>query len=178
MDELKELAEKINACKRCELWKERKNTVPGEGSAESKLMFIGEAPGNREDELGEPFCGKSGEFLDELFAIAKIRRDSVFITSVIKCRPPNNRVPKTDEIRACRTYLDKQIELVNPKIIVLLGETALNTLLGMKGISSQHGKVIKKDRIYIPMFHPSAGMRFPKIRKEMERDFAALMEIL
>lgn len=177
MDELKELAEKVRACKRCGLWKERKNAVPGEGSAGAKLMFIGEAPGNREDELGEPFCGRAGEFLDELFAIAKIKRENVFITSVIKCRPPNNRVPRPDEIRACKPYLEKQVELINPKVIVLLGEVALNTLLGMKGISSQHGKIIKKDRVYFPMFHPSAGMRFPKIRKEMEKDFKVLKEL-
>ncbi len=178
MDELKELAEKIRACKKCELWKERKNAVPGEGSAEAKLMFISEAPGSREDDLGKPFCGKAGEFLDELFAMAKIKRENVFITSVIKCRPQNNRIPKPDEIRACKPYIEKQIELINPKIIVLLGEIALNTLLGMKGISSQHGKIIKKDRIYLPMFHPSAGMRFPKIKMDMEKDFLVLKELI
>lgn len=177
MDEIKEIAKKVMACKRCMLWESRKNAVPGEGSSRAKIMFIGEAPGSREDELGRPFCGRAGEFLDELLAKTGIKRKDIFITSVVKCRPPNNRAPKDDEIKACRPYLEKQIGLINPKIIVLLGEIALNTLLGMKRISAHHGKVIKKDRIYIPMFHPAAGMRFPKTRKEMENDFKRIQQV-
>ena len=177
MDEIKEISKKIMFCKKCRLWERRTHAVPGEGNPKAKLMFVGEAPGKREDELGRPFCGRAGEFLDELLAKAGIKREDIFITSVIKCRPPNNRAPKNDEIKACRHYLEKQIELINPKTIILLGEVALNALLSMKRISDHHGKIIKKDRIYIPMFHPAAGMRFPKTRMEMENDFKKLQQV-
>jgi len=170
---LKSLAKKIKVCKKCRLWKNRINAVPGEGSSRAKIMFIGESPGRKEDETGKPFMGMAGVFLDSLFKKYKIKRKNIFITSVVKCRPPGNRNPKTDEINTCvKAYLYKQINTVKPKTIVLLGNIALKTLLNEKKMSEVHGKIFIKNKIkYIPTFHPAAGMRFPKIRKMMIEDF-------
>ena len=170
---LKSLAKKIKVCKKCRLWKNRINAVPGEGSSRAKIMFIGESPGRKEDETGKPFMGMAGVFLDQLFKKNKIRRKNVFITSVVKCRPPGNRNPKKDEVKTCvKAYLFKQINLIKPKVIVLLGNIALKALLDKKKMSEVHGKVFIRNKIRcIPTFHPAAGMRFPKIRKKMINDF-------
>lgn len=177
---LKDLAKKIKVCKKCRLWKSRINAVPGEGNPRAKIMFIGEAPGSKEDETGKPFMGMAGVFLDTLFKKYKIKRKDIFITSVVKCRPPENRNPKADEINACaKAYLYKQIKAVKPKIIVLLGNIPLKALLGKKKMSEVHGKIFIKRKIkYIPLFHPAAGMRFPKIKKEMTADFKKIKELL
>jgi len=170
---INDLANKIKVCNKCRLSKKRINPVPGEGNARAKIMFIGESPGKKEDETGRPFMGMAGVFLEQLFNKYKIKRKDVFITSVVKCRPPGNRNPKPDEIKICvRNYLNKQIKLIKPKVIILLGNIALKTLLGKRKMTEVHGKVFVKNRIkYIPTFHPAAGMRFPKIRKLMINDF-------
>lgn len=172
MSKLTELANKIKVCKKCRLWKNRINAVPGEGNLKAKIMFVGESPGRKEDETGKPFIGMAGVFLDQLFKKYKIKRKDVFITSVIKCRPPKNRNPKPDEIKVCKNYLTKQIKLIKPKAIVLLGNIALKTLLDKKKMTEVHGKIFIKNKIkYIPTFHPAAGMRFSRLRKLIDDDF-------
>jgi uracil-DNA glycosylase family 4 len=119
-DSLEKIAANVRGCPLCKLSRSRKNAVPGEGQLSAKIMFIGEAPGRSEDEKGRPFVGAAGRILDELLKKAGIERSQVFITNIVKCRPPNNRVPKEDELTACRPYLDRQIALINPKVICIL----------------------------------------------------------
>jgi DNA polymerase len=176
---LDSIAEKIRVCKSCDLWKTRTNAVPGEGPSNAKIMFVGLAPGSEEDLKGKPFVGRAGKMLDMLLNSIKLRRESVFITSVLKCHPPRNRIPKKKEIDACKTFLEQQIEAIKPKIIVLLGGVASETLLNEKKISELHGKSITKDGvIYFPTFHPAAGLRFPKIKEKLERDFKRLKRLI
>jgi DNA polymerase len=168
VEALERLSSRIRRCKKCRLWKGRSRAVPGEGPTSARIMIIGQAPGRNEDETGRPFIGRAGKFLDKLLEQAGIRRSDVFITSVVKCFPPKNRIPKKDEIKACNSYLREQIRLVKPKVIVLLGNVAIRAVLG----NLKHGKPVRIDDItYLPTYHPAAGMRFPKIRKAMERDF-------
>ncbi|MBW2977545.1 uracil-DNA glycosylase [Candidatus Woesearchaeota archaeon] len=177
---LKQLADKIKVCEKCRLWKNRINAVPGEGNSRAKIMFIGEGPGRREDETGRPFMGMAGVFLDQLFKRYKIKRKDVFITSAVKCRPPENRNPRPDEVNVCaKAYLYKQIKAVKPKIIVLLGNISLKALLNKRKVSELHGKIFIKRKIkYIPTFHPAVGMRFPRLRKLMMEDFKKIKELL
>ncbi len=178
MAALDRLHNRIRRCRRCRLWKGRRKAVPGEGPCPAKMMFIGQAPGRNEDLTGRPFVGMAGRFLDSLLKNAKIDRKKVFITSAVKCFPPANRPPKKDEIRACRYYLVEQIMLVKPKLVVLLGKTACNTVLGGVDLGKDHGKRIEKDGIiYIPTYHPAAGMCFPRIRKMMEGDFRGISKM-
>ena len=159
---LKKLSEKIRKCKKCKLYRNRVKAVPGEGNSKAKIMLIGQGPGVKEDEVGKPFVGRAGEFLDHLLRKNRIERKKCFITLIVKCHPPKNRVPLKKEAETCvANYLVEQIKLVNPKIIVLLGRVAekytpKESLIGRKTIVTAH---------------PAAGMRFPKIRKKMERDF-------
>lgn len=172
MSKLAALADKIKVCKKCRLSKKRINAVPGEGDPKAKLMFVGEAPGAKEDETGKPFIGMAGVFLDSLLKKYKIKRKNIFITSIVKCRSPDNRDPKQDEIKACKYFLNKQIKLIKPKVIVLLGDVAFRSLLNEKKVSEFHGDIFIKNKIkYIPTFHPAAAMRFPRIKKLMEDDF-------
>jgi uracil-DNA glycosylase family 4 len=167
----------IRHCRKCRLWKSRKNAVPGEGNPHAEIMFIGQAPGRKEDETGRPFVGRAGKLLTELLTDIGIKRKDVFITSVIKCFPPKNRLPKSDEIVACNPYLQKQVALIKPKTIVLLGNVAIKTVLGDIGkLDKIHGKRIKrKGMTCIPTYHPAAAMRFPEIRRRIERDFKTLL---
>lgn len=182
---LKEVAQLVQSCRRCQLYKTATHGVPGEGNPEAKIMFIGEAPGRQEDILGRPFVGQAGKFLDYLMTLAGLKREEVFITSVVKHRPPQNRNPKPDEIKACRICLDQQITLVDPVIIVTLGKFSLEKFMpGMK-ISLVHGKediiewetdlvTFKKKIKIIPMYHPAAGLRSTTLRKILEKDFLRL----
>ncbi len=167
----------IRKCRKCRLWKTRKYAVPGEGKPNAKIMFIGQAPGRKEDEAGRPFVGRAGKLLTELLEENGIRRRDVFITSVIKCFPPRNRLPKKDEIASCNPYLEKQIALIKPKTIVLLGSTAIGAVLGNIGkLDAVHGrKITSKGITYIPTYHPAAAMRFPEIRKKIRMDFKKLL---
>jgi len=159
---LKTLADKIKRCRLCALGRTRKKAVPGEGAAKARIMFIGEAPGKKEDETGRPFTGKAGDFFNELLKKSKINKRKCFVTSVVKCRPPKNRNPKAIEARICvQEYLAKQIMLINPKVVVLLGNIA------RKYVPKE---LLKRKKVIIT-HHPAAGMRFPKSRKKMERDF-------
>lgn len=163
---LKSIAKKIQSCKKCPLWKSRTKAVPGEGPANAKLFFIGQAPGREEDRTGRPFVGKAGKFLDELFKKNKINRKKVFITSVVKCFPPKNRAPKKKECETCiRAYLLAQINAVNPKKIVIMGNIPEKIL-----------KDKLKGRNTVYTYHPAAGMRFPKIRKKMIQDFKKVIK--
>ena len=156
-----------------ELKIKNQNIVFGEGPSKAKIMFIGEAPGKQELKTGRPFVGRAGKFLDELLKKNKINRKKIYITSVLKFLP--KKITK-DYVKKSKPYLLEQIKIIKPKKIVLLGNLALKTLINEKlTISKVHGKKITKDKItYLPMFHPAAGMRFPKIKKEMEKDFKLL----
>lgn len=158
---LEEIDEQIKCCNKCVLCEKRKNTVSGIGNSKTKLMFIGEGPGADEDEQGLPFVGKAGQLMNEAFKGIGIKREEVYITNIVKCRPPANRVPTTEEANACLDYLRNQVILIEPKIIVLLGNTALKNVLGEQyGITSSRGKWIEKKGImYMPTFHPAALLR-------------------
>ena len=177
--QLEELHERIRTCKLCPLHKTRTNAVPGEGPVTARVMFVGEAPGAKEDETGRPFVGRSGELLTTMIQDIGLSRDEVFITSILKSRPPKNRTPKQDEIKACRPFLEKQIELINPKIVVLLGGVAISSLIGPWKLSEAHGKVYETDgRTYFMTYHPAAALRFPKTKVTMREDFQVLQKEL
>lgn len=172
MNKLEKLNQKIRKCKKCLLWQVRKNAVPGEGPVNAKIIIIGQAPGAEEDKTGRPFIGRAGKFLNQLLKIAGIKREKVFITSSAKCFPPKNRKPTKEEIKNCLPYLKKQIEIINPRKIILLGEVAFLLFFPKEKLNNFRGEIIKKDgKIYFPTYHPAAGLRFPKIKKILEKDF-------
>ncbi len=174
---LEKLAKQIRKCWKCPLWRMRKNTVPGEGPANAKIMVLGMAPGVQEDKIGKPFIGRAGKFLNELFKIAKIERGKIFITSPLKClpQPPPNRKPTKEEIKACLPYLKKQIDIINPQKVILLGEVAFSTLFPKQKLSKFRGHWIKKEgRQFFISYHPAAGIRFQKFKKILEKDFRKL----
>jgi DNA polymerase len=178
-EKLKSISRQISSCTNCQLCKTRKNTVPGEGPANAKLFFIGEAPGKTEDETGKPFCGQSGRLLTEMLENAGIDRRDIFITSILKCRPPNNRKPQKEEVEACTPHLLEQLDAIKPKVTVLLGLVAIkNTIGDHKKMKEMHGKILKNDgKSYFIAYHPAAARRFPWIRKVMEKDFKILKNL-
>jgi len=179
MHELDKLADRIRACKKCRLCKTRKNAVPGEGPANARLFLIGEAPGRNENETGRPFVGQSGRLLTSLLQDAGIDRKKVFITSILKCRPPNNRKPKGDEVESCKPYLLQQVKAINPKMIVLLGLVAIENMIGdRKKLRDMHGQVVKAgDYNYFITYHPAAARRFPGLKKTIIDDFKKLKRL-
>ncbi|MDD5406064.1 MAG: uracil-DNA glycosylase [Sulfurovaceae bacterium] len=177
---MQELKKQINNCHLCELSKHRKNAVFGEGSLNAKIFFIGEAPGINEDASGKPFVGRSGEMLDKIMSnVLKIPKEHVYITNIVKCRPPQNREPSSVEAHTCLPYLYKQIELIKPKIIVTLGATAYHYLTGDETqISKIHGTVIEKDSFTIvPTYHPSFLLRNPSYKHEAWEDFKKINQL-
>jgi DNA polymerase len=149
--------------------------VPGEGQISAKIMFIGEAPGRSEDEKGKPFVGAAGRILDDLLKKAGIERSQVFITNIVKCRPPNNRVPEEDELIACRPYLDRQIALIKPKVICILGRTAYSSILGGSSITANRGKIVERSgQKYFSTFHPAAVIYNKKLLSTLEADLKKL----
>ncbi|MFQ5814111.1 MAG: uracil-DNA glycosylase [Anaerolineae bacterium] len=179
MSELTELYKEIAACQRCELAQGRTHTVPGEGPEDAEIMFIGEAPGFHEDRQGRPFVGAAGKFLEELLASIGLTREDVYIGNVIKCRPPGNRDPLADEIAACRPFLDKQIELIQPKLIVTLGRFSMARYFPNAQITRIHGQPRRiGGRIYYPMFHPAAALHQPKWRSVVKADMLKIPQIL
>jgi DNA polymerase len=157
---LKKIADEVADCTKCRLCKGRTHTVPGEGSPEAKILFIGEAPGYHEDLQGRPFVGPSGQLLDKMLKALKMSRDDVFIANVVKCRPPDNRDPQDDEITACKNYLDRQIAAINPRLIITLGRFSMRRWWPNERISQVHGKPkTENGRIIMPMFHPAAALR-------------------
>ena len=173
------LYEEIADCPRCVLARERSRTVPGSGPAPCDLMFIGEGPGQREDELGLPFVGRSGQFLDELLtSIGRSRRD-VYVTNVVKCRPPGNRDPQPDEIAACSDYLARQIAEVHPQVMATLGRFSMARWFPGERISQIHGQPRTFDGMtVIPMYHPAAALRDGSLRAVMKQDFAQIPALL
>jgi DNA polymerase len=177
---LNELAEGIRSCTLCPLHLYRKLAVPGEGPADAKIMLIGEAPGYHEDQQGRPFVGPAGRFLTELLARAGLRREDVFITNVVKCRPPNNRDPAPGEIRTCTsTWLEKQIEAINPQVIITLGRYSMALFLPNQSITKVHGQPHRVNgRVIVPMFHPAAALHQDRFREPLLKDFEKLPQIL
>ena len=179
MSELSKLAEEVVACTKCILSKSRTKAVPGEGPENAQILFVGEGPGFHEDKQGRPFVGAAGQFLEELLAGIGMKREEVFITNVVKCRPPGNRDPMPEEIEACRAYLDRQIELINPRVIVTLGRYSMARWFPNAKISAIHGQPRKiEERLIVPMFHPAAALHQPSLRKDVEADFRKLPDIL
>ena len=179
MSELEELHQRIASCPDCDLCRTRTRAVPGEGPPNAEVLFVGEAPGFYEDQQARPFVGPAGRFLDELIASAGLRRDQVFITNVVKCRPPNNRDPLPGEIDACRKHLQRQIDLIQPKIIVSLGRYSLAWFSPRDAISKVHGQAKVKDGVYfIPMYHPAAALHAGNMRKVIEEDFRKIPAVL
>ncbi|MHA2377703.1 MAG: uracil-DNA glycosylase [Candidatus Thorarchaeota archaeon] len=173
--ELASVHEEVLDCRKCSLHASRRNAVPGEGPINAQIMFVGEAPGAKEDESGRPFVGRSGELLSDMIAEIGLSRDEVFITSVLKSRPPGNRTPNKTEIEACIPYLNRQIDIIRPKIIVLLGGVAVSSIIGPCKISEAHGRIfeVEGSRFFIT-YHPAAALRFPKLREAMLKDFRTL----
>lgn len=179
--ELLKVRQEIANCFGCPLSKTRKNTVPGEGSACAKIMFIGEAPGATEDEKGIPFCGQAGKFLDEMLDNIGLNRKDVFIANTLKCRPPDNRDPEDSEKDACRPFLERQFKIINPILIVPMGKHAvLNFLPGAGTISQLHGRVLRRPngKIYFPIYHPAAALHNGGLRLTLVADFNKIPAIL
>jgi uracil-DNA glycosylase family 4 len=179
MSALSELNQEIERCQRCEIAKYRNKAVPGEGAEDAAIMFIGEAPGWHEDQQGRPFVGPAGKFLDELLASIGLSRQQVYITNVIKTRPPANRDPLPTEIQNCRPFLNRQIEIIKPKMIVTLGRYSMAMFFPGKSISKIHGTAQKRDNvIYYAMYHPAAALHQASLRQAIEEDMAKIPKLL
>ncbi len=186
--EIEKIKDKVLSCRKCELWKTRTNPVFGEGDINAKIMFVGEAPGYNEDKTGHPFCGKAGKVLDRLLGSVNIKRNEVFISNILKCRPPNNRNPKDEEINACSPFLDKQISVIKPSTICCLGNFAAGYIMkkfGLKnrvqGISRLHGQVFLHNSLFgklriIPLYHPAAAVYNPNMLEVLREDFKVLSD--
>jgi len=176
---ISQIAKEVSVCTKCALHESRKKSVPGDGPVTAEIMFIGEGPGFHENEQGHPFVGASGKFLDQLLAQAGVTRADVFIANVVKCRPPGNRDPLPDELAACDTYLEAQINAINPSIIVTLGRFSMNKFIPGAKISLVHGQMRKiGDRFVIPMFHPAAALHQAALKPSILGDFAKLPDQL
>jgi DNA polymerase len=189
-EELKKIKDEVLNCKKCPLYKERlKNgfyPVVGEGNHQAKIMFVGEAPGLQEAKTGRPFCGAAGKILDELLESVGIKREDVYIANLLKDRPPGNRDPQPEEIKACSLYLEKQIEIIKPEIICPLGRYSMKFLMKkfeledqIDGISKIHGRLFKgkslfQDVVIIPFYHPAVATYNPNMKKVLEEDFKIL----
>ncbi|HHY88630.1 MAG TPA: uracil-DNA glycosylase [Chloroflexi bacterium] len=172
---LAEIAREVSVCTRCKLHHSRKRAVPGEGPANAQIMFIGEGPGFYENEQGRPFVGQAGKFLDELLQRAGLKRSEVFITNVVKCRPPGNRDPELDELQACGAYLERQIAAINPLVIVTLGRFSMARYFPTARISAVHGRPgWVGGRLVVPMFHPAAALHQPSLKEAVLQDFSRL----
>ncbi|MEM2214747.1 MAG: type-4 uracil-DNA glycosylase [Candidatus Nezhaarchaeales archaeon] len=187
---LEEVAREVASCRKCRLWSSRMKPVPGQGDVYADVMLVGEAPGYNEDVEGRPFVGAAGKFLDKLLEMAGFRRDEVFITNILKCRPPGNRDPLPDEVDACTPYLDKQVAVIKPKLIVCLGRYSTNYIL-LKGgvktyrgrISTVRGQVFKINfedlsLLVVPTYHPAAGLYNPKLKNMLINDFILIGKVV
>lgn len=176
---LRELAMGIGACQKCDLAKTRTRAVPGEGNPNADIVFIGEGPGFHEDQQARPFVGAAGKFLDELLASIGLKRSDVFICNVLKCRPPSNRDPLPTEIATCKPWLDDQIQVINPRVIVTLGRFSMSRYFPGQAISKIHGQPRKLgDVTIVPMYHPAAALHQGSLRKTIEYDFQKLPGVL
>ena len=178
-EELGRVAQEVSVCTKCALHYSRKLAVPGEGPARAEIMFIGEGPGFHENEQGRPFVGAAGKYLEELLAMIDMKRTQVFIGNVVKCRPPGNRDPLPEELAACSGYLERQIQAINPKVIVTLGRFSMAHFLPNAKISSIHGQAMNvKGRLVIAMYHPAAALHQQSLKATIEADFARLPELI
>jgi uracil-DNA glycosylase family 4 len=179
MSALTDMYAQIKVCPKCDLAKSRTNAVPGEGPEDAKIMFIGEGPGFHEDRQGRPFIGPAGQYLDELLGMIGMDRQKVYITNVVKCRPPGNRDPLPEEMDACRPYLDRQIELLKPKVIITISRFAMGRWFPDKKISEIHGRAKRfGDLVVVPMYHPAAALHQPALKATLEADFKRVPQIL
>ncbi|MGD2162871.1 MAG: uracil-DNA glycosylase [Anaerolineales bacterium] len=178
-EELEAVAAEVAVCEDCKLHLSRKNAVAGEGPGDADLMFIGEGPGFHENEQGRPFVGAAGRFLEELLEGIGMNREQVFIGNVVKCRPPGNRDPEQQEIEACSKYLERQIEAIDPKVIITLGRFSMARYFPNARISRIHGKPAEIDgRLIVPMYHPAAALHQPSLRETVQEDFAKLPALI
>lgn len=179
MSALTELYQEITRCQNCKLAETRNKVVPGEGPENASLFFIGEAPGWNEDQQGRPFVGQAGAFLEHLLSLINLTRDQVYIANVIKCRPPQNRDPLLSEIYSCQKWLDLQIEIIKPKMIITLGRYSLARYFPRESIGKVHGKARVQDGIiYYPMYHPAAALHQNSLRKTIEADMLEIPGLL
>jgi len=173
------IAKEVSSCQKCALFRSRKLSVPGEGPVNSEIMFIGEGPGFHENEQGRPFVGAAGTFLNELLAEAGLRRSDVWIGNVVKCRPPGNRDPLPEELAACNGYLERQMTVINPKIIITLGRYSMGKFMPGAKISQVHGQMRRMDgRFVIAMFHPAAALHQAALKPAILKDFSQLPNLL
>jgi uracil-DNA glycosylase family 4 len=176
---LAQVAREVAVCEKCELYHSRKKAVPGEGPANSDIMFIGEGPGFYENEQGRPFVGAAGQFLDQLLSQAGLKRSGVWIGNVVKCRPPGNRDPQPEELAACDEYLERQIKAIDPSIIITLGRYSMGKFLPGAKISAVHGQMRRiGERYVIAMFHPAAALHQASLKPAILADFAKLPQLL
>jgi len=177
--ELEKIKQNVIKCTKCDLCKTRTNAVPGKGNFQSDVIFIGEAPGKNEDKYGEPFVGVAGKKLSIALDAAGISRDQVYITNIVKCRPPDNRVPKISEKDACQEYLEQEISIIKPKIICILGNTVFNSILGGSEIIKFRGKVARKDnQLYFLTIHPAATIYNQKLIDVLKSDIVKLFKLI
>lgn len=177
--ELKNIADAVASCQKCPLHHSREKGVPGEGPPDAEIMFIGEGPGFHENMQGRPFVGAAGDLLVELLGAIGMKREEVFITNVVKCRPPGNRDPQPEELQACAPYLEKQLGIINPKVIVTLGRFSMARFIPNGKISEIHGQPFKvKGALVVPFFHPAAALHRPSLRSTVEEDFAKLPDLI
>jgi uracil-DNA glycosylase family 4 len=186
---MKAIANEVKTCRKCGLWRTRQNAVPGEGSLDASILFAGEAPGYWEDVKGRPFVGAAGKLLDTLLAEINLSRGLVYITNVVKCRPPENRDPLSVEVETCTPYLNRQIRIIQPEIIVTLGRHATSYVLSKAGLEKAVGITKLRGKLYsvkpfglsvsvLPTFHPAAVLHNPKYKDALERDFQFLKSLV
>ena len=179
MSEIDSIRSRVISCTKCSLSNTRTNAVPGKGNPKAEILFIGEAPGRSEDLKGEPFVGSAGKILSEVLDSVGLSRDDVYITNVIKCRPPNNRIPLQEEKDACNQYLEKELEIIKPKIICIMGNTAYGSLLNGNSITKNRGKIIEKDgQRYFLTIHPAAVIYNQELKSVLKDDMKTLVETL
>ena len=179
MTELELISQEISTCTKCALCKSAIQAVPGSGNPNAKIVFIGEAPGFYEDQEGIPFVGRSGKLLDFMLGQIKLSRNDVWIGNIIKHRPPENRDPSPDEIQICKPFLTRQLEVINPKIIITLGRFSMNYFLPNATISIAHGKTHQVGKFVIyPLYHPAAGLRNPSMKVQLIEDFLKIPDII
>jgi len=177
--ELNRLTAEVSRCTACVLSRTRLKAVPGEGPADARILFIGEGPGWNENKTGRPFVGAAGQFLEQLLASIGMRREEVYITNVVKCWPPENRDPLPEEIAACSGFLERQLALLNPQLIVTLGRYSMARFFPGESISRIHGQARRcEGRLVMPMFHPAAALHQPKYKADIEADFKKIPAIL
>jgi uracil-DNA glycosylase family 4 len=178
-DALWRIASEVKVCEKCPLHLGRKNAVPGEGDVGASVVVIGEGPGANEDEQGRPFVGSAGKNLDALLSLGGVARKEVFITNTVKCRPPDNRRPRNEELDACYPYLRRQLEAIRPSVVVLLGDTALKEFFPDRSLGEAHGRVLKRNDVsFFPTYHPASMIYNRSLSKTLEEDFRRLKDLL